>query len=462
MKKTTLPPIIFILSLIIILINIIQASPVDEPWEITGYVYVDGTNTKPDGIALLFPSGSNKAILFDDGHYLIKISDDKFVGETGTFEVIINNKIWDTPQTVTIEENNKSLNLDLNFSSNENFNQPPIADAGGPYYATIDVLIIFNGTGSIDTDGTIAKYEWDFGDGTTTVGVLSTHTYQEVGKYTIILTVIDNEGDTDFDINYAYISEALNFPPTKPSLSGEPIGSVNTLYNYTIFSTDIENDTIQYIFDWGDETDVTISNFLDNGTIFYANHTWAYPGIYNLSAYVIDENNLTSEQTEITVLIDSIFCGTIGYMIDFTSDSIYDLFHSNTTDEETPVKFVNDLYLIDDNNDGKYDYQFDITTKELSVYSQVGETKEQETNWIDMINPYLPYIIIGVLALLIIIIFLFIREIKQEPKKKVYYTKEKNKIEVKEPKAKEILTKIKFEKSKSIEEEIDELLSNKK
>ena len=53
-----------------------------------------------------------------------------------------------------------------------------------------------NGSGSADTDGSIASYAWDFGDGGTGSGVTTTHTYGSAGTRTITLTVTDDDGAT--------------------------------------------------------------------------------------------------------------------------------------------------------------------------------------------------------------------------------------------------------------------------
>ncbi|MFA6565660.1 MAG: PKD domain-containing protein, partial [Candidatus Paceibacterota bacterium] len=59
--------------------------------------------------------------------------------------------------------------------------------------------ISLNGTGSHDPDGTIALYEWNFGDGviaTTTTASTTSHTYGTPNTYTVTLVVTDNEGAT--------------------------------------------------------------------------------------------------------------------------------------------------------------------------------------------------------------------------------------------------------------------------
>lgn len=51
-------------------------------------------------------------------------------------------------------------------------------------------------SGSIDTDGWIANYVWDFGDGSVPLvaGPLAGHTYAQAGTYVVTLTVTDNAG----------------------------------------------------------------------------------------------------------------------------------------------------------------------------------------------------------------------------------------------------------------------------
>jgi PKD repeat protein len=54
------------------------------------------------------------------------------------------------------------------------------------------MTITFDGAGSTDSDGTIASYQWDFGDGTTGTGVSIEHEFSD-GTFTVTLTVTDND-----------------------------------------------------------------------------------------------------------------------------------------------------------------------------------------------------------------------------------------------------------------------------
>jgi hypothetical protein len=90
-------------------------------------------------------------------------------------------------------------------------NQPPIADAGGPYSGYINTAICFNGSESSDPDGSIVKYTWSFGDGSTDTGKEVSHIYDKPGNYTIILVVTDNDGATSSD---SAIVTVYEIPPT--------------------------------------------------------------------------------------------------------------------------------------------------------------------------------------------------------------------------------------------------------
>ena len=74
-------------------------------------------------------------------------------------------------------------------------NQLPIAVlTGTPTAGFLPLSVDFDGLASSDADGSIARYDWDFGDGASGSGATTRHTYVSVGTYTVTLTVTDEAG----------------------------------------------------------------------------------------------------------------------------------------------------------------------------------------------------------------------------------------------------------------------------
>ncbi|NOX43180.1 MAG: PKD domain-containing protein, partial [Gammaproteobacteria bacterium] len=106
--------------------------------------------------------------------------------------------------------------------------QPPVADAGGPYTGVVGTAVLFDGSGSMDPDGTIAMYQWDFGDSITGAVMNPTHTFTAAGTFTITLTVTDNDGMTGSSTTTAVIDPAPAPPtPPAPSTMGEQLYIAN-------------------------------------------------------------------------------------------------------------------------------------------------------------------------------------------------------------------------------------------
>ena len=441
---------------------IVKAEP---PIIVKGDVYINNVITEPEEVHLSFPDQSRFGTTYEDGRYII-IFDGEEPGSTGYFDVIYSSQTYRISEPIILEADQYLYNIDLYIETAGNqdpdpsdpdpsdpdpvdTNDIPKADAGGPYYEIVNIAMQFDGSGSHDPDGTITKYEWDFGDGTKSTDMSPAHTYKFTGKYQIKLTVTDNDGSTDNSMAYVFITETPNIPPNKPIIQGINSGTIETQYSYTIVSTDLDNDTIQYTIDWGDDASPTITDYKQNGSAVIVNHTWMNPGIFNVKVNAIDDKDVVSNTAEIIVLIDAVFCGDIGYMIDFTDDEVYDLFHSNTTSLETPVDYEDDVYFIDDDNDGINDYEYDLMSGTVSEVIQ-GSSEDIEENAAAFIVPW-NYVFIAIIALVFFIIMMYV--FQRKSKKKVYYFEKKEE--------KEIITPSKDNDIKSIEGEIDSLFSKK-
>lgn len=73
---------------------------------------------------------------------------------------------------------------------------PPVAvaDASAPTSGVAPLAVTFSSAGSTDPDGSIAAYDWDFGDGTTSTAANPVKSYSTPGTYTASLVVVDNSG----------------------------------------------------------------------------------------------------------------------------------------------------------------------------------------------------------------------------------------------------------------------------
>jgi N-acetylmuramoyl-L-alanine amidase/PKD repeat protein len=100
--------------------------------------------------------------------------------------------------TVTVEDEEEEASQeetdDEQTDMEEESNQIPTADPGGPYTALVGQEITFDGSGSSDSDGEIVQYTWDFGDDSAGSEVSPVHAYAEAGEYTLSLIVEDDNG----------------------------------------------------------------------------------------------------------------------------------------------------------------------------------------------------------------------------------------------------------------------------
>jgi PKD repeat protein len=255
----------------------------------------------------------------------------------------------------------------------------PTADANGPYYGFPGEEIQFNGSESHDNDEngqTIERYDWKFFDGDewhNDSGATPTYTYTEIGQYTVTLRVYDDEDQSDENTTTVIITQANN-PPQNLKIIGANKGDQNISYNYDVSAIDLDGDNITYTINWDDGNSIT-SNPLPSGDVFSSDHMWTEAGIYTITVYAEDELNTPATGTaSLEVLIDVIYVKTIGYLIDYDSDGIYDEFYSNSTKAKTITEQTEDnKYLINSNEDEDWDWIYDPETDTLEPYFYEAE-----------------------------------------------------------------------------------------
>jgi len=130
---------------------------------------------------------------------------------------------------------------------------PPVADAGGPYHATIGEPITFDGRQSQDAEGDIISYEWAFDDGSVMQGQSVSHAFETRGIHTVTLTVTDDNDNQGTATEAAYVepwhtdeSWTYDFNEIYVELENGVTGEVDASINGLSFSVENEDYTLTF------------------------------------------------------------------------------------------------------------------------------------------------------------------------------------------------------------------------
>jgi PKD repeat protein len=162
-------------------------------------------------------------------------------------------------------------------------NQPPVANAGGPYSAAVGAPVTLDGSASRDPDGSIASYAWNFGNGTSGSGATPSATYTTAGSFTVTLTVTDNGGATNQASTTVTVTP--NTQPPVASAGGPYAGTVNVAISFNgAASRDPDGSVVSYLWNFGDGA--TASGVTSM-------HAYTVAGSYTVRLTVTDNDGLT-------------------------------------------------------------------------------------------------------------------------------------------------------------------------
>jgi PKD repeat protein len=139
---------------------------------------------------------------------------------------------------------------------------------------------------SNDDDGSIASWQWDFGEGSSSSERNPSHSYGQPGRYQVRLTVRDNNGASDSRTRQAE-PQAPSPPPPPPPPENHPPHSEFEVHCSGLTCTFIDRST---------DSDGVISawrwNFGEGGSSIERNPSYTYgsPGRYEVLLTVTDEH----------------------------------------------------------------------------------------------------------------------------------------------------------------------------
>jgi PKD repeat protein len=169
-------------------------------------------------------------------------------------------------------------------------NQAPTAVAAAtPTAGTAPLPVNFSSAGSIDSDGSIVSYAWNFGDGSTSNEAHPSHVYSSAGNYTATLTVTDN-GNLSSTANVAItVTTAVNQSPVAIA-SGTPTSGIAPLpvAFSSAGSSDPDGSIVSYAWNFGDGSTSTAASPIK---------TYNTAGTYTARLTVTDDRGATSSAT---------------------------------------------------------------------------------------------------------------------------------------------------------------------
>lgn len=225
---------------------------------------------------------------FGDGSGETGVETEHAYKEPGTYMAVL-----------AVDDGEKAINSRASASVEVRVNAPPVAVAGRDRVVSTNEDIVFDASGSFDTDGGIVSYEWDFGDGTVSGQANATHRFDAPGIYTARLTVTDDSGpDCECRTGSDEAAIRVNAPPVAKAGGDRTVfcgGANDAVLFDASASNDPDGDVLTFHWDFGDGHTAKGPK---------VSHTYRVPGKYTATLRVNDGTGLKSGIAEDTALID--------------------------------------------------------------------------------------------------------------------------------------------------------------
>jgi len=172
-------------------------------------------------------------------------------------------------------------------------NKPPLANAGGPYFAWKDEMITLDGSGSSDTDGDIITYHWTFHDDTEAFGAFVDKSFSEEGIFSVTLGVTDNDEGYCEDETTIHVC-VLNTAPIA-NHDGPYFGWISKPISFSALeSFDSDGEIVSYHWDFGDG-----STGVDAETL----HIYENEGTFTIILTVEDNEGRTNTAETYAIIV---------------------------------------------------------------------------------------------------------------------------------------------------------------
>jgi len=144
--------------------------------------------------------------------------------------------------------------------------------------------------------GSIVTYAWSFGDGSTTSGVIATHSFTSPGTFTVTLTVTNDRSVSASSAQQ--VTVALPSAPTADFVFSPASANVNdtVVFNADTSKAATGHTLVQFSWNFGDNDPSQPSSG------FLVNHKFAQPGTYNVTLSVLDDTGQKATTSKVVTI----------------------------------------------------------------------------------------------------------------------------------------------------------------
>jgi hypothetical protein len=287
-----------------------------------------------------------------------------------------------------------------------------------------------------------ASWRFDWGDGTITpwfrlgkgqTAIIQTHRWTSPGIYPVRVEFKDEQvldGLWSDPMAVTIVPYTTADIPTKPIfVCGTIQGFIRSLYYYTVSIRDNQTNQLSYTIDWWTSNPSAWIPLPSPQTTFVVSHIWNTSGEYLLKVKVRNQYNLESPWSDPLYVkiqnttndtgktLDLIVLNGVDDYIMFLSLHNGTFYNSSSQMSSDTYWTGGDAYLIDDDNDGVWDYQYAPITGEITSIFQQPPTKQNLVfgmPW-TMLLLIIGGIIVGIICVIVALIktgFIYIVEEK--------------------------------------------------
>jgi PKD repeat protein len=227
-----------------------------------------------------YPSGGN----YWSGYAGVDLYSGPYQNQTGS------DGIGDTPYVVGVN-NQDHYPLTIPYGSNLPLAFPTASFIYTPKDPIAPQSVTFNASSCTCVNGSITRYEWDFGDGVSGTGQVVSHIYGVYGNYNVTLTVLSNTLIPD---TQGQLVNVRGLP--RASFFSSPVPAVGYPVTFDASASDPRGGNItDYVWDFGDGN---ITSTVDP----VISHTYTSQNSFNVTLTVSDSEDLNSSLSKATLV----------------------------------------------------------------------------------------------------------------------------------------------------------------